>query len=238
MHLSELLKFEDIIIQCHDNPDADAVASGYALWRYLQNHGKQVRFIYGGKNSIEKTNLVLMVEKLGIPIEHVQALDREPELLVTVDCQYGERNVQKFPAKNIAVIDHHVPKIEKLPELREVRDNYGSCATILWDMLRGEGIPAGEDPLLATALYYGLYMDTGKLQEVRHPKDRDMRDALETKLDQSIIMILQNSNLSQEELKIAGKAALFTVPSAVMASFPTFRVSGTCFASTTIFKAI
>ena len=204
--LRDLLKFEDIIIQCHDNPDADAVASGYALWRYFQNYGKQAGFIYGGKNAIEKTNLVLMVEKIGVPIEHVQSLDREPELLVTVDCQYGERNVQRFSAKNIAVIDHHVPRIDKLPELREVRDNYGSCATILWDMLRMEGIPAGEDPLLATALYYGLYMDTSKLQEVRHPKDRDMRDDLETKLDQGIMMTLQNSNLSQEELKIAGKA--------------------------------
>ena len=39
-------------------------------------------------------------------------------------------------------------------------------------------------------------------------------------------------------LKMAGRAARFTVPSAVMASLPTFRVSGTCLASTTIFKAI
>ena len=37
-------------------------------------------------------------------------------------------------------------------------------------------------------------------------------------------------------LKIAGRAARFTVPSGVMASLPTFRVSGTCFASTTIFR--
>ena len=39
-------------------------------------------------------------------------------------------------------------------------------------------------------------------------------------------------------LKMAGSAARFTVPSAVMASFPTFLVSGTCLASTTIFKLI
>ena len=39
-------------------------------------------------------------------------------------------------------------------------------------------------------------------------------------------------------LKIAGSAARLIVPSAFMASFPTLRVSGTCFASTTIFKLI
>ena len=39
-------------------------------------------------------------------------------------------------------------------------------------------------------------------------------------------------------LKIAGSAARFTVPSAVIASFPTVLMSGTCLASTMIFKPI
>lgn len=206
MTLRDLLLYNDIVVQCHDNPDADAVASGYALLLYLQKQGKKARFVYGGRNAISKSNLTLMVEKLEIPIEHVEKLENIPELLVTVDCQYGERNVQKFQAQAVAVIDHHVPRIDSLPELREVRDNYGSCATILWDMLRAEGMDPGRDPILATALYYGLFMDTGKLQEVRHPKDKDMRDDLEPRLDHGILTLLQNSNLSQEELKIAGKA--------------------------------
>ena len=37
---------------------------------------------------------------------------------------------------------------------------------------------------------------------------------------------------------MAGRAARLTVPSAVIASLPTFLVSGTCLASTTIFKLI
>lgn len=205
MNLHELLRYNNIVIQCHDNPDADAIASGFGLWYYFRKNGKSPRLIYGGRNQISKSNLVLMVEKLNIPIEHVEALEKEPELLVTVDCQYGERNVQKLPAGTVAVIDHHVPRLDQLPELREVRDNYGSCATIIWDMLRAEGLPAREVSL-ATALYYGLFMDTGKMQEIRHPKDKDMRDSLEAELDHGILTLLQNSNLSQEELKIAGKA--------------------------------
>ena len=31
MKLSDLDKYEDIVIQMHDNPDADAVGSGYSL---------------------------------------------------------------------------------------------------------------------------------------------------------------------------------------------------------------
>lgn len=50
MKLNELLRFEEIVIQCHDNPDADAIASGWGLLRYFTSHGKQARLIYGGKD--------------------------------------------------------------------------------------------------------------------------------------------------------------------------------------------
>ena len=41
MQLKDLLKYNDIVIQCHDNPDADALASGYALWWYLTKNGRR-----------------------------------------------------------------------------------------------------------------------------------------------------------------------------------------------------
>ncbi|NBJ91124.1 DHH family phosphoesterase [Parablautia muri] len=206
MNLKELLQFDNIVIQCHDNPDADAIASGYALFVYLRARGRQVRLIYGGSQTIQKSNLVLMVEMLDIPIEYVRSLVEEPELLLTVDCQYGEKNVQSFPARKVAVIDHHKMRPEDLPAMREVRDNYGACATIVWDMLCEEGFDAGEDERLSTALYYGLFMDTGKLQELRHPKDKDLRDALEFRCNRGNLFLFQNSNLSLEELRIAGQA--------------------------------
>ena len=43
--------FDSIVIQCHDNPDADTLGSGYALWWYLKKLGKSPRLIYGGRKS-------------------------------------------------------------------------------------------------------------------------------------------------------------------------------------------
>ena len=40
MKLEQLLLFEHIVIQCHDNPDADAIASGYGILAWLQEQGK------------------------------------------------------------------------------------------------------------------------------------------------------------------------------------------------------
>lgn len=206
MKLRELLVFDEIVIQCHDNPDADAIASGYGLLLYFQKQGRRTRLIYGGRQSIQKSNLVLMVNRLGIPIEHVERLDQTPELLLTVDCQYGERNVQRFETRTVAVIDHHKAQQETLPSLREVRDHYGACSTIVWDLLAEEGFDVGADEALSTALYYGLYMDTGKMQELRHPKDKDLRDALEFCCNKGDLFQLQNSNLTLAELEIAGRA--------------------------------
>ena len=48
MTLEDLLRYKDIVIQCHDDPDADAIASGYALLKYLQSKGKSPRLVYSG----------------------------------------------------------------------------------------------------------------------------------------------------------------------------------------------
>ena len=62
MKLRDLLPFDSIVIQTHDNPDADAIASGFGLYSYFLSKGKKVRLIYGGKNKIGKSNLLLMTE--------------------------------------------------------------------------------------------------------------------------------------------------------------------------------
>lgn len=204
MKLRELLKFDEIVVQCHDNPDADAIGSGFALYCYLKDQGKNVSLIYGGTSRIRKSNLMLMLQMLQIPIKFCDSMEA-PELLVTVDCRYGEGNVTHFPARNIAVIDHHRVN-GALPELAEVRSNLGSCSTLLWEMLKQEGYDVNANKNLATAMYYGLYTDTNELTEISHPLDMDLRD--EAEFNPSIITRFRNANLSLEELDIAGAALL------------------------------
>ena len=205
MKLSSLLEYDSIVIQCHDNPDADAICSGYVLYRFFSYHGKNVRFIYSGNFEISKSNLVYLVKKLHIPIEYVKRLGSKPDLLLLTDCQYGEGNVRKFSAKNIAVIDHHqVSTI--LPKLNEVRSNLGSCCTAIWYLLRLEENDDFFDKKICTALFYGLYSDTNAFSEISHPLDRDMRESLD--YDKSLILKLKNMNLTLREAKVAGVAML------------------------------
>lgn len=202
MHLRDLLVYNEVVVQCHDFPDADTIASGYGVYYYLEQKGKKVRLVYSGKEKLKKSNLVLMVEMLKIPIEYVEKMEA-PECLVTVDCQYGESNVTPFEARHVVVIDHHATS-RVLDGLTEIQPSYGSCSSLVWKMLREEGIDANQDTSLATALYYGLYTDTNGLAEVKHPVDRDLRDTI--RFQKSVILSLRNSNLSLEEMRIAGKA--------------------------------
>jgi phosphoglycolate phosphatase len=200
--LKDLLEFDDIVIQCHDNPDADALASGFALKWYLDKYHKKSRFIYGGRAPISKSNLVLMKDNLGIPVEYVTEL-KPPQLLVTVDCQYGESNVKHFDAENIATIDHHQISAT-LPAMSALRSNYGSCSTIIYELLQMEDIDINSNVDIATALYYGLMTDTGGFEEISHPSDRDLRDYAKPRMTD--IVLFKNSNLSKAELVIAGDA--------------------------------
>ena len=207
MKLSALLKYNSIVIQCHDNPDADAICSGYVLYRYFLKHGKKVRFIYSGNFKITKSNLVFLINELHIPIEFVSNLKSKPELLLLTDCQYGEGNVKKFPAKEVAVIDHH-QVYGTLPKLNEVRSNLGSCCSVIWNLIKieDEDSSIDIDENIATALYYGLYSDTNAFSEMSHPLDRDMIEALD--FNKNLIMKLKNMNLTLKEAKIAGVAML------------------------------
>lgn len=208
MRLADLEKFDKITVQCHDNPDADALASGYGLYCYFRSKGKDVRLVYSGRNEIQKSNLTLMVDQLKLPVEYVPPkADGIPVdgLLITVDCQYGAGNVTGLISENVAVIDHHQVE-KKAPPLSVITPHLGSCSTLVWKLLRDEEFDFGSDEYLATALYYGLYTDTNQFSELYNPLDMDMREALN--VNKSLITLFRNSNLSLKELEIAGIAMI------------------------------
>ena len=207
MKLEDLLHYSDIVIQCHDKPDADAIASGFALLKYLERNGKSPRLVYTGAQKVTRGSLHGMLQRFEIPLTYLHHPEGEAELLVTVDCRAGERNVTALPHRSLAVIDHHAVKEgEKLPELHEVRteaEGYASCATVMWALLKEAGFPVAEDGQLPTVLYYGLYMDT---QELRTAQKMDKTMLDELKYDMDVVTELQSANLSLEEIRIIGRA--------------------------------
>ena len=207
MKLADLDIYESVTIQCHDNPDADTLGSGYALYLYFKDKGKKVRLIYSGYNQIHKANLKLLIEKLQIPIEYIKP-DSSISfrgLLLTVDCQYGSGNAEWFGADRVASIDHHPLENQSL-ELYRIQPTLGSCSTLVWKMLLEAGYPVNTNEVMGTALYYGLYADTNQFSELSNPLDMDMREAV--RINERDIVSFRNSNISLKELEIAGIALI------------------------------
>ena len=209
--LNDLPYYNEVFIQCHDNPDADTIASGFALLRYFENKGSSVRLIYGGFNKITKPNIDGFVRELSIPLEFVgktyKSTDEITEdtsvLLITVDCQYTAGNVTRIDCPVTCVIDHHI-KERDAAAYERIEPYLGSCATLVWKMLREADFDMQGDGDISTALYYGLYTDTNSFSELFHPMDRDLLDGLS--FDKHFIKYLKGINLSKDELLIAGKA--------------------------------
>ena len=207
--LSDLLAYDGIVIQCHDNPDADAISSAFAIHTYLSRNGKASKMIYSGIEKIKKRNIQLMLEWLNITVEHVRDAEEfpKPGLLICVDCQYGEGNVTRIEADAVAIIDHHLEVAEQY-DLGVIQSHLGGCATLVWNLLRAEDFDFAANKDVPAALYYGLLTDTNDFSEINHPLDKDMRDSLQVFCDRGIVKRLRMCNLTLEELEIAGVALL------------------------------
>lgn len=202
--LRRFLAYERVCIQCHDNPDADAVASAFGVYRYLRAHDVDAAIIYGSSTPIDKTAMKILIKECGIPIEHVDTLPPS-DILLLVDCQYGQGNVEMFEADRVAIIDHHIRKVDYNPDYF-IESEYQSCSTIIWEMLTEEGYPVEEDEALVVALLYGLYTDTACFSDLFGSADNKMRTALFK--EQSLFERLIKSNMSVLELIISGDALL------------------------------
>ena len=203
MKLSDLTAYKNIVLQMHNIPDADTVSSAWVLQKYFERKNCKAKIIYGGKIKITKPSLLMFIEALDIDLQMVHELPIA-DLLITVDCQYGAGNVEKFQCKKIAVIDHHISEIQE-NEFCEINPALGSCATLVHSMLLRENNIAEflRDEKISTALYYGLYNDTNGLAEIRHPLDRDLSEVYH---DKTLIKKLKNANLTMPELAIVSSS--------------------------------
>lgn len=217
MYLRELFSFQNIVIQCPDNPSVDSIAAGFALYSFFKNNNKQVKLVYSGKEKISRINIETMLNVLNIPLEYVSVGYICRELLITVNCQYEAKSLSRLLAPHVAIIDYHVldEASKSFAEFNFSRLGYGCGSSLVYQLLVEDSSVENNfknfldlklDGNVATALYYGVFIATNEFQEIKHPSDIDIRDNLNC--DKEIFMELQNSAISLEELRKMSTALL------------------------------
>jgi nanoRNase/pAp phosphatase (c-di-AMP/oligoRNAs hydrolase) len=184
----------------HDNPDPDAIAAGWGVWKLVQEKlGVPVRLLGGG--AIVRAENRLMVELLQPPLELVDELPPVHDAaVVLVDCGLETKN-QLFarwgqPAA-VAVIDHHVSlgRSRIRPAYRDVRPAVTASATLAASYLREQQVEPGTP--LATAMLYAIRTETrGAL--VRYSRiDRSIGLWLTQRADPDVLSQIEQAPLSR-----------------------------------------
>jgi len=189
-----------VLIVTHDNPDPDALASGKALAALL-HHAWNVpsRMIYSG--------LVARAENLALLRRLTPEWDYADELtgleaysaIALVDTQPGAGNNRLAgTTAPLIVFDHHMPIRVATWETQysDVRPEIGATVSLLLQHWQAAGLHP--DPRLATAMYYGLIVDTLHLARGAGPVDEAAFIYLLAHLDRDELIRVEQAGQPRE----------------------------------------
>jgi nanoRNase/pAp phosphatase (c-di-AMP/oligoRNAs hydrolase) len=205
--LTDILKDapDEVFIQPHNVPDPDAIASSLGLYYLLSQRGiKKLAIVYD--QEIEKANSLRMLEMFNVPVVKAAAahtLGKE-DWAVLVDAQKGNANITDLPTEEIAAIDHHEYKGNMGYRFEDIRPDVGSCSAIIADWFFENNI---EPPkVIATALLYGILMDTDNLTRGTSNFDINIFSRLYSLSDINMIVDLKRNDISIKDLDLYAEA--------------------------------
>lgn len=189
-----------VLILTHDNPDPDSLASGKALAVLLKEAwGIPSRLMYSGLVALAENHA--MLTNLTPEWEYSDTLPDLSEFsaVAQVDTQPGAGNNRLDEVQpNHIVIDHHYPVRETIGAVTyaDVRTETGSTVTMLYQYLEAAGVKP--DPILSTAMFYGLKTDTRSLSRGTSPADEVAFVNLLHHLDQQELSKVELASLNRE----------------------------------------
>ncbi|MCL1813889.1 MAG: DHHA1 domain-containing protein [Treponema sp.] len=196
---------DEVFIQPHNVPDPDAIASSLGMYYLLSQRGIQkLAIVYD--QEIEKANSLRMLELFKVPV--IRAADASTlgaeDWAVLVDAQKGNANITNLPTYEVAAIDHHEYMGNMGYRFEDIRPEAGSCSAIVADWFFENNI---EPPrTVATALLYGILMDTDNLTRGASDFDINMFYRLYSLSDIDMIVELKGNEISVKDLELYADA--------------------------------
>ena len=147
----EILKYENIVLISHVNPDGDTIGSSLALFDVLKQLGKNIYLFNTSKALPKKYSFLPNYEKFS------NVLPPKIDAVIVCDCATFERAGIKRGDYKVINIDHHSTN-PSFGDENLVFKNFSSTAMVVYKMLKHNDINFSKDA--ATALYVGIVDDT------------------------------------------------------------------------------
>lgn len=193
-----------VYIQTHNFPDPDAIASAFGLQRLLEHYQISSTLCYDGR--IDKLSASKMLDAFQIqmlPYAQLRPEMRESDYVICVDSQKNSGYMTDFVGDEVACIDHHPIFVPIEYRYQDIRPT-GACATIIAQYYKQ--LPCLPDRHTATALLYGLKMDTLQFTRGVTELDIEMFAFLFPLCDQEMLARLERNNMEFNDLKAYGAA--------------------------------
>lgn len=153
----------NLLIVLQDRPDPDALAAAAALREVAHFLADAACSISCGASVLRAENRALL-RYMGLHLRPIEQVDfRQYDVLAMVDTQPGQGNNALSADVHVhCVIDHHpMQALSRSAEVHDIRRQYGAASSILHEYLVLAGVKI--EPMLATALLYGIVSDTQDL---------------------------------------------------------------------------
>jgi nanoRNase/pAp phosphatase (c-di-AMP/oligoRNAs hydrolase) len=194
-----------LAIVVHDNPDPDAISSAMGLKEIANSVGVKAEILYKGKigHHENKAFINLLDIELDQPKEFKAS---EYKKIAMLECSVpGVNNMLPRNTEINIVIDHHQADIEEVKaEYVDIRPNIGATATIMTKYLQDLEIPIKME--LATALLYGIKVDTDDFRRNTDPADFIAAAYLFPLANHDILGRIETPSKSTESIDILGEA--------------------------------
>lgn len=177
--------------------DPDAMASAQAVRRLLSRRVEEVTIAHN--NKIERLNNLAMRDFLKIPLQHLRLTKQDQYTkFVLIDSQ-PPHNPDLASVSYDAVIDHHPITDGWDAPFVDIRPEYGAVASMLTEYLKAAKI--NPTVALATALFYGIKVDTQNFTKKTSPSDLLCFQYLFKRINLQLLNKIETSDIRRSELK-------------------------------------
>ncbi len=198
---------EGLNIFVHDNPDPDALGSAMALEAVCREAGIDSKAYYGGE--IGYTENQLFLDRTGFEIEKIISEDlhrilKKGDIAFLDFARSGENNMLPPGTEAKIIIDHHYTnKDVDNADFVDIQ-SVGATSTLMTKHLQRSEIAM--DPLLASALLYGIKVDTKDYTRNIGPSDFEAISYLTSRADGEMLSILDSTPMDSDALDAMGYA--------------------------------
>lgn len=204
MQLVNVLKGHRVYIQTHNCPDPDAISCAFGLQALLKHFGIEATACYDGP--IDRITAIRMLDIFEIEMHAYQELApymTDDDYIVLVDSQKMNKNITNLIGDEVACIDHHPVFYSSEYHYKDIR-MVGACASMIAQYYQILNIEP--DVKVASALTYGIKMDTADLSRGVTKLDTEMICFLYEYTDWQMVRLMYSNNLEFEDLRAYGAA--------------------------------